>query len=66
MFGKWAYAFWQCKNKYNTQEELLGVAHESRRQHIPIDNIRAGLVLVVHHGGPVFDKSRYPDPKGHD
>jgi len=39
MFGKWAYGFWQCKNKYNTQEELLGVAHKYRQLHIPADNI---------------------------
>jgi alpha-D-xyloside xylohydrolase len=26
MFGKWAYGFWQCKNKYQAQQELLDVA----------------------------------------
>jgi alpha-D-xyloside xylohydrolase len=26
MFGRWAYGFWQCKNRYKSQEELLGVA----------------------------------------
>ncbi len=50
MFGKWAYGFWQCKNRYKSQEEILGVAAEisraahSRRQH------RAGLVLVEPQG----------------
>ena len=39
LFGKWAYGFWQCKNKYNSQEELLGVAHKYRELHIPVDNI---------------------------
>ena len=24
MFGKWAYGFWQCKNRYKSQEEILG------------------------------------------
>ena len=23
MFGKWAYGFWQCKNRYKSQEEIL-------------------------------------------
>jgi alpha-D-xyloside xylohydrolase len=35
MFGKWAYGFWQCKNKYQSQQELLGVAHKYRELHIP-------------------------------
>ena len=29
MFGKWAYGFWQCKNRYKSQEEILGVARRS-------------------------------------
>ena len=28
MFGKWAYGFWQCKNRYKSQEEILGVARK--------------------------------------
>ena len=26
MFGRWAYGFWQCKNKYESQAELEAVA----------------------------------------
>jgi alpha-D-xyloside xylohydrolase len=64
MFGKWAYGFWQCKNKYNTQEELLGVAHKYRELHIPVDNIVQDWFWWYTMGEPVFDKARYPDPKG--
>jgi len=64
MFGKWAYGFWQCKNKYNTQEELLGVAHKYRQLHIPADNIVQDWFWWYTMGEPVFDKSRYPDPPG--
>ena len=39
MFGKWAYGFWQCKNRYKSQEEILGVAKKYRDLHIPLDNI---------------------------
>jgi alpha-D-xyloside xylohydrolase len=39
MFGKWAYGFWQCKNRYKSQEEILGVARKYRELHIPVDNI---------------------------
>ena len=64
LFGKWAYGFWQCKNKYNTQEELLGVAHKYRQLHIPADNIVQDWFWWYTMGEPVFDKSRYPDPPG--
>ena len=64
LFGKWAYGFWQCKNKYSTQEELLSVAHKYRQMHIPADNIVQDWFWWYTMGEPVFDKSRYPDPPG--
>ena len=39
MFGKWAYGFWQCKNRYKSQEEILGIARKYRDLRIPVDNI---------------------------
>jgi len=35
LFGKWAYGFWQCKNRYKSQAEILGVARKYRELHIP-------------------------------
>jgi alpha-D-xyloside xylohydrolase len=64
LFGKWAYGFWQCKNKYNSQEELLSVAHKYRQLHIPVDNIVQDWFWWYTMGEPVFDKTRYPDPPG--
>jgi len=64
MFGKWAYGFWQCKNRYKTQQELLDVAHKYRELHIPVDNIVQDWFWWYTMGEPVFDKERYPDPKG--
>ncbi len=63
MFGKWAYGFWQCKNKYQTQEELLGVAHKYRELHIPVDNIVQDWFWWTTKGEMVFNKN-YPDAKG--
>ena len=63
LFGKWAYGFWQCKNKYNTQEQLLGVAHKYREQHIPLDNIVQDWFWWTNTGEFKFNKN-YPDPKG--
>jgi alpha-D-xyloside xylohydrolase len=39
MFGRWAYGFWQCKNKYQSQAELQAVAAKYRAFHIPVDNL---------------------------
>jgi alpha-D-xyloside xylohydrolase len=64
LFGKWAYGFWQCKNKYETQEQILNVAHQYREKHIPVDNIVQDWFWWVTMGDPVFDAKRYPDPKG--
>ncbi|HEU5399767.1 MAG TPA: glycoside hydrolase family 31 protein [Terriglobales bacterium] len=63
LFGKWAYGFWQCKNRYKSQEELLGVAHKYRELHIPVDNIVQDWFWWVRKGEYVFNKN-YPDPKG--
>jgi alpha-D-xyloside xylohydrolase len=63
LFGKWAYGFWQCKNKYNSQQQLLGVAHKYREQHIPLDNIVQDWFWWTNTGEFKFNKN-YPDPKG--
>ena len=63
MFGKWAYGFWQCKNKYQSQQEMLGVAHKYRELHIPVDNIVQDWFWWTTKGEFVFNKN-YPDAKG--
>ena len=62
MFGKWAYGFWQCKNKYKTQEELLGVARKYRDLHIPVDNIVQDWFWWTTMGEFKWS-DKYPDPK---
>ena len=39
MFGKWAYGYWQSKERYKSDKEILAVAKEYRDRNIPIDNI---------------------------
>ncbi|MFZ0198843.1 MAG: glycoside hydrolase family 31 protein [Candidatus Sulfotelmatobacter sp.] len=63
LFGKWAYGFWQCKNRYKSQEEILGVARKYRELHIPADNIVQDWFWWNRKGEFVFNKN-YPDPKG--
>lgn len=63
MFGKWAYGFWQCKNRYKSQDEILAVARKYRELHIPADNIVQDWFWWNRKGEFVFNKN-YPDPKG--
>ncbi len=62
MFGKWAYGFWQCKNRYKSQAEILGVAHKYRDLHIPADDIVQDWFWWNRKGEFIFNKN-YPDPK---
>ena len=63
---KWAMGFWQSRERYKTQDEIIGALKEFRQRQIPIDNI----VLDWNYwpetewGSHEFDKARFPDPKG--
>jgi alpha-D-xyloside xylohydrolase len=65
LFGRWAYGFWQCKERYRTQEELLGVVREFRRRQIPLDAIVQDWFYwdPFKWGSHRFDRQRYPDPQ---
>jgi len=62
LFGKWAYGYWQCKNRYDSQQELLEIAGKYRDLHMPLDNIVQDWFWWNTMGEPVFNKN-YPDPK---
>jgi alpha-D-xyloside xylohydrolase len=63
LFGKWAYGYWQCKNRYDSKQELESIAKKYRDLHIPLDNIVQDWFWWNIMGDPVFNKN-YPDPKG--
>jgi alpha-D-xyloside xylohydrolase len=63
LFGKWAYGFWQSKNKYTSEDQVLGVAAKYRELHIPIDNIVQDWFWWTRTGEFKFN-DKYPDPKG--
>ncbi|HEX4320034.1 MAG TPA: TIM-barrel domain-containing protein [Acidobacteriaceae bacterium] len=63
MFGRWAYGFWQCKNKYQSQAELEAVAAKYRALHIPVDNIVQDWFWWVTMGEMKWNPN-YPDPQG--
>lgn len=62
MFGRWAYGFWQCKNRYQSQKELLEVAHQYRERHIPVDNIVQDWFWWKVKGDFQFNE-HFPDPE---
>jgi alpha-D-xyloside xylohydrolase len=63
LFGRWAYGFWQCKNKYQSQQELETVAARYRALHIPVDNIVQDWFWWVTMGEMKWNPN-YPDPQG--
>jgi len=64
MFAKWTWGFWQCKERYQSQDELLGVLSEYRKRNIPLDGIIQDWQYwkVGQWGSHEFDSQRYPDP----
>ena len=63
LFGKWAWGFWQCKNRYQSQAELLGVANTYRSLSIPIDNIIQDWQWWSPNpwGSHIFNSTNYPN-----
>ena len=63
---KWAYGFWQSRQRYETQDQLLGVLREYRRRGLPLDNIVQDWLYWPQDqwGCQCFDPERFPDPKG--
>lgn len=66
MLPRWAFGYVQSKERYVTAQEIVDVAKEYRRRHIPLD------VMVLDWkswpdgngwGQKTFDPVRFPDPK---
>lgn len=66
LLPKWAYGFWQSRQRYQTQEQLLSVVREYRKRRIPFDNIVLDWFYWPENawGCHCFDAPRFPDPKG--
>jgi alpha-D-xyloside xylohydrolase len=67
LFGRWAYGYWQSKERYQSADELLAVVGEYRARRLPIDD-----VVLDWNWWPsdrqwsamVWDQTRFPDPAG--
>ena len=64
MMPEYGLGFWQCKLRYQTQEELLEVAREYKKRNIPIDVIVIDFFHWPKQGEWKFDKTYWPDPEG--
>ena len=63
---KWAMGYWQSRERYKTQDEILANLKEFRKRKIPIDNIVLDWNYWEENewGSHEFDKKRFPDPQG--
>lgn len=64
MMPEYGLGFWQCKLRYQTQEELLEVAREYKRRGLPIDLIVIDFFHWPKQGEWKFDPVYWPDPDG--
>jgi alpha-D-xyloside xylohydrolase len=64
MMPEYGLGFWQCKLRYQTQEEVLGVAREYKRRGLPLDVIVVDYFHWPLQGGWKFDETYWPDPEG--
>ncbi len=62
MMPEYGLGFWQCKLRYQTQEELLEVAREYKRRGLPIDVIVIDYFHWPKQGEWKFDPVYWPDP----
>lgn len=63
---KWAMGYWQSRERYKTQDEIISTLREFRARRIPIDNIVQDWSYWPEDawGSHDFDAARFPDPKG--
>lgn len=64
MMPEWATGFWQCKLRYQTQDELMNIAREYKKRGLPISVIVIDYFHWPHQGDWRFDPEFWPDPVG--
>jgi alpha-D-xyloside xylohydrolase len=63
LLPKAAYGYIQCKQRYITQDELLGVAKGYRDRHLPADVLVVDWFYYTKMGQMDLDPKNWPDPK---
>ena len=65
LYPKWVLGFWQSRERYKTQEEIVSTLAEFRKRQVPIDNIVQDWNYWPEDqwGSHEFEASRYPNPQ---
>lgn len=65
VYPKWVLGFWQSRERYKSQSEIVETLAEFRKRHVPIDNIVQdwNYWKLDSWGDHTFEASRYPDPQ---
>ncbi len=63
MLPKWAYGFFQSKDRYVSLDEILSIARRYRDEHIPIDAIVQDWFWWKTEGDPEFNANYHNVPK---
>ena len=65
VYPKWAYGFWQSRERYKSSEDIEQTLGEFRKRHIPIDNIVQDWNYWPEDqwGSHEFEAARFPNPQ---
>jgi alpha-D-xyloside xylohydrolase len=65
LFPKAAYGFWQCRERYSSQAQMLDAARRFRADRIPVDFVVQDWQYWGNHGWGAYewDLKNYPDPR---
>ena len=65
MLPKWAFGFWQCRERYTSGEHLVSTIKEFRKRNLPVDVIVQDWQYWGKYGWgvPKFDETNYPEPE---
>ena len=66
MLPKWAFGFWQCRERYTSGDHLVETVKEFRKRKLPLDVIVQDWQYWGSNGWgvPKFDENNYPNPSG--
>jgi alpha-D-xyloside xylohydrolase len=66
MLPRWAYGFWQCRERYTSGKNLVETVEEFRKKNIPVDVIVQDWQYWGNNGWgvPQFDTTNYSNPAG--
>ncbi|MFB3387694.1 TIM-barrel domain-containing protein [Flavobacterium sp. LAR06] len=65
MLPKWAFGFWQCRERYTSGQHLVSTVKEFRKRNLPVDVVVQDWQYWGKYGWgvPKFDETNYPEPE---